>query len=279
MSYSEVKRYSIGIPTMFLFLLISSIVSIIGASLKLNAAIQSTNGYDATSNQPWLALRIVIASIFTVLFLLATILGFIEVGEPQNYKAKVLTKQFEARLQFSVENLETWELVLIMANYLLLPIGIAEALIYDSSGYIWMSFISIGIVLWSYNYRMGTRKAIKLVLPKEGEISLNSLSQIISRDQNRVKKSLMYLVTYENYPATYDFGTQIITYKGENSQEGQSSYRSPVEDTVVIETPKRNETKNVAKQILKPCPFCDTLPLDPRARFCHDCGASIIPAK
>ena len=158
--------------------MIGSLIGIIGNSLLLNS---SVSGFDndfssGSQSKEFRIFKIVVASILTVVFLLMTIFTLIEVFEPEKYKARLITPKLDTWLQKTYDNLESWDLLLIISNYILIPVGIASSLIQGGPEYFVVSAISLAIVYFSYNQRVGTRKAIRAVLPTHKEISISDLS-------------------------------------------------------------------------------------------------------
>ena len=180
-------------------------------------------------------------------------------------------------LQNTYANLESWEFILILSNFILLPIGLATSLISDGSPYFVTSAITIVIIYFSYSQRIGTRRSIKAILPSQKSISLIDLSKLISKESKLVRKAIVHIVSFENYPATYDYATGMINYHG-------SSIITPNMDSRVIEpeltiTSKKQVKPKVATLKKKPCPYCGEIPIVDHATFCSDCGASLTAAK
>lgn len=279
-SYSKADRISIAIPIFFIALMIGSMIGIIGNSLLLNS---SVSGFDndfssASQSKEFRIFKIVVASILTLVFLLMTIFTLIEIFEPDKYKAKLITPKLENWLQNTYDNLESWELLLVLSNFVLLPVGIASSLIQGGPEYFIVSAIFVAIVYFSYSQRIGTRKSIKAVLPTHKEISIRDLSKLISKDPKYVRKALVHLISFENYPATYDYSSGITVYNG------PSSTRDSLNDRVIESEVKTSVTKSQSKSstqpsTAKPCPYCGELPVVPQAAFCSDCGASLVAAK
>lgn len=279
-SYSRADRISIAIPIFFIALMIGSLIGIIGNSLLLNS---SVSGFDsdfssASQSKEFRIFKIVVASILTVVFLLMTIFTLIEVFEPEKYKARIITPKLDTWLQKTYENLESWELLLIISNYILIPVGIASSLIQGGPEYFVISAISLVIVYFSYNQRVGTRKAIRAVLPTHKEINIRDLGKLISKDPKYVRKAVIHLVSFENYPATYDYSSEIVTYNGPSSA-GISLNDRVIESEVKTSVPISQSKSTSQPTSAKPCPYCGEMPVVPQAAFCSDCGASLVAAK
>lgn len=260
--------------------MIGSLIGIIGNSLLLNS---SVSGFDndfssASQSQEFRIFKIIVSSILTLVFLLMTIFTLIEIFEPDKYKAKLITPKLDNWLQNTYDNLESWELLLILSNFILLPVGIASSLIQGGAEYFIVSTISVAIVYFSYSQRIGTRKAIKAVLPTHKEISVRDLSKLISKDPKYVRKAIVQLVSFENYPATYDYISGMVEYKG-SSIAGTSLNDRVIGSEVKVSAPKSQTPNTAPSASAKPCSYCGEVPVVPQAAFCSDCGASLVAAK
>ncbi len=267
-TFTKNEKISISIPIFFFLLMMGSIVGIIGNAILLESSVE---------NEAIRIFKIVVAAIFTLVLLLAVIFSSIDIAEPGDYQAKIFTPRVDKWLQNTYDNLESWEFLLILSNYILLPVGLATSLISDGVPYFVTSGITIVIVYFSYSQRIGTRRAIKAVLPSQKTISLTELSKLISKENKIVRKAIMHLVSFENYPATYNYASGMITYHGSTTISGNI-------DSKVIEpelniTKKEQSPSNRMTTSKKPCPYCGEIPLVSNASFCSDCGASLVAAK
>lgn len=277
-SSSRADKLSIAIPILFTALMIGSLIGIIGNSLLVNS---SESGFDtefssASQSKEFRIFKIVVSSILTLFFLLMTILSLVEILEPGDYHARIITPNVDNWLQSTYDNLESWELLLILSNFILLPVGIASALIQGGPEYFIVSAISVGIVYFSYSQRVGTRKAIRAALPTHKNISLSELSKLISKDPKYVRKAIVQLISFENFPATYDYASGMITYNG---PAPTSVVGRIIEPAIPVSSSKAQPTQSPQSSEAKPCPYCGEIPVVPQAAFCSDCGASLVAAK
>ncbi|OLS29460.1 MAG: hypothetical protein HeimC2_00110 [Candidatus Heimdallarchaeota archaeon LC_2] len=267
-SINKQNKISISIPIFLSLLLMGSIVGIIGNSILLGSS---------SENEPIRIFKIVVAAIFTLVLLLAVIFSSIEIAEPDGYKAKIFTSKTDKWLQSTYNNLESWEFLLVLSNFILLPIGLATSLISDGSPYFVTSAITMVIIYFSYSQRIGTRKSVKAILPGQESISLTDLSKLISKESKIVRKAIVHLISFENYPASYDYSSGIITYLGSSIISNNLDSRV-IEPELTITRKKQVKPKEVTQK-KKPCPYCGEIPIVNHAVFCSDCGASLVAAK
>ncbi|MFV2014989.1 MAG: hypothetical protein ACC656_06155, partial [Candidatus Heimdallarchaeota archaeon] len=213
---SRTNNISIAIPILFIALMIGSLIGIIGNSLLVNS---SESGFDnnfssSSQSKEFRIFKIIVSVILTSIFLLLTIFSLIEIIQPGDYRAKIITSKLDNWLLNTYDNLESWELLLILSNFILLPVGIATSLIQGGREYFIISAVSVVIVYFSYSQRIGTRKAIKAALPNHKKISLIDLSKLISKDLKYVRKALIHLASFEKFPITYNYASGMVTYDG-----------------------------------------------------------------
>ncbi|MHA2277559.1 MAG: hypothetical protein ACXAC2_17405, partial [Candidatus Kariarchaeaceae archaeon] len=194
------NKISVIIPIFLIFLMIGALVGIIGNSILLNSSesVLDSNFVSSSQSKEFRIFKIVVSSILTLLFLLMVIFSFVEIFEPGNYKARIFTPKLDSWIEGIYNNFESWELLLILSNYIILPVGLATALIGGGEEFFILSGIFIVIVYFSYSQRIGTRKAIRAALPANKTISLVDLSKLISKDPKTVRKAIVHMVSFEN---------------------------------------------------------------------------------
>jgi len=266
------KKYSLVVPVFFVLFTVASVISIVGNAVQL----QSVEEDSSSNNNRTISFKIVVSAILTGLFASTAIFAFIEFFEPSvsgnNYKPRLLTQDFEKMLARIVERSESHEILLFIGAFILLPIGLASSLVSGENEQLIFSVIFIVIAYYTYNNRISTRSSIRRALPLNKEITLPELSRLLSKDQKTVRKALLHLISYEGYPAHYDFKSEKIIYGGELLAQ---TTVIPNQDTVVIE----ETAETVEEKSLVPCAYCGATPLVANAMFCSECGASMIATK
>ena len=274
------KKYSLIIPVFFVLLTVSATVSIIGNALSLNTSdggIGIDQSVISNSSQNTIIFKIVLSAILAALFLLLAIFGFIEVFEPDRYKARVLTRDLEESLVRIANRSESFEVLLVVTSFILIPIGLANALITNQSEQLIFALVFLVIAYYTYNRRISTREAIKRALPLNPEMDLTGLSSLVSKDKKYVRKALLYLISYEGFSVHYDHITEKIVYAEPQTSTivsvAAATASTATEEVVQVGTEDRIETE------LSPCPYCGAAPLVANAMFCSECGASMIATK
>ncbi len=268
MSFELNYRISAIIPVFTVFLLIASITGIVANGITLDT---SDISEQSESDQISITIRIVLSSILTLLFLLLTIFATFEVLSPLNHKPIVLTSDVDQLMHNFSKKAESWELMMVISGIFFIPLGLGQSLIKGNAGYIIASCLLLIIPIYTYNNRIKIRESIRKILPTHSNINLNEFSRLIGRDRKNVKKNLLYLISFEKFPARFNFETEQIIYMSTAAAE---------EARITIE-PLIGQSSKVGQTSVEsaPCAYCGEKPLVPNAKFCSECGASMVSAK
>jgi hypothetical protein len=260
-----------------------------------------SSGNDTAS----LILKVIGVSLFTLAMLLLTIFSSIELAEPEmtkprirtegsvrtvdmsqtaKYKAKFLTKDLDIKIDRFIKKTESWEQMILVFAYFGFPIGISLSIITGNGSLPFLALAGAGFVYYNVNKRLEFRSHLKSRVSNEGNIKLDKLAKMLDRKEEDVKRELFHLISYEQFPARYDFESNTVIYKKiegdaivEEVTEPVVSTRDseiktePVDDIMGSSVP---ETKQEIT-----CAFCGAKPTIEDARFCSECGASMVIAK
>ncbi|MHA2253191.1 MAG: hypothetical protein ACXAD7_22710 [Candidatus Kariarchaeaceae archaeon] len=261
-------KISVVIPIFSAFLIISAVVGIIGNAIPL----ENTDSFSPGNSEEDYIIRTVISAILTVFFILTTVFTAYEVASPMKYEPKVITDELNAMMYNFTRKAESWEVLLATSSIIILPIGVAKSLLSYDPSYFFMGMIALAIPMYTYNSRMKLRETIRQFIPVNPEIKLRDFSNLISKDPKHVKKAVLYLISYERFPAKYVFEKDLIIYLGERIPQ-QVPTSEKLASQPVHEFPEIPPTHNPE------CAYCGSKALVNDAKFCADCGASMVAVK
>ncbi|MHA2089898.1 MAG: zinc ribbon domain-containing protein [Candidatus Kariarchaeaceae archaeon] len=268
---SSDQKITIVIPVFLAFCFIASVFGIVGNALVLGGVDQQPS----TSEEASAILRIVISSLLTLAFLLAIIFTSYEIVKPMNYKPRVITSEIDTHMSKFMRKAETWESLFVVAALFVFPIGLGDALIGGDFWLLPFGAALLGIPIYTYTTREKLRDSLRKILPSNNEIGLQELSRLLSKEAKKVKKEVLYLISFEKFPATYHFDSQIIYYHGEQIFQ-KTTQDVPTQDIIASNPPQARTSESRPSA---PCAYCGETPLVPNAKFCSECGASMVSAK
>ena len=270
--YQEIKLL---LPLFFLLMTIASIIGIVSNSILLGTSDLQDGGSDFQVDDAEKIIRIVTASLLAMIFLLISIFLFIEIGKPDDYTPRVMTAKVDKKIRVIEKNIESHEILLLVGAYILFPIGVGISLV--SGGETALVFAGIFVIIAYYTYvtRTGLRENIRRTLVLQSSMSMDELSRIIGKDKRRVKKQLLYMISFEKFPAKYDFVEDVIQYFG----KGEIKVASTQNVTVSSNTQSTVQRQSSATTKFPECDYCGATAPVAAATFCAECGASLMPAK
>lgn len=234
------------------------------SEISMKAVITTTTNTGSTST--WV-LSIIGTALFTLGMLLLTVFFAVEVAEPKGYKSKVLTTERDEKIGELVKDAETWETTLVVISLIALPLGAGMTFAGLENGLVGLSVVAIALVYYNINRRRELLNAIKSVMENQREMKLFDLSNQVRRKNEDVKKAIFYMISHLAYPIRFNAKTELVTYSG--SQSTVVTEGEPHE--MIVEKP-------VASKKLS-CAYCGAEAIIVDAKFCADCGSSMVATK
>ncbi|MCY3410316.1 MAG: hypothetical protein INQ03_01655 [Candidatus Heimdallarchaeota archaeon] len=226
-------------------------------------------------------LSIVGISLFTLAMLLLTIFTAIEFVEPKGYRSKLLTQELEDKIKMFLQKTEPWEMVILVISTTMFPIGVGMSFASIDTPITFFSAVGFVLVYFSVKRRYELFDAIKSNLNIQKVITLDLLAKQVRRKPEDVRRAIFYLISHESYPIRFDAKAQSVSLTGSpvNISSTLSTVNRPPmrEETIeeVIEEPSEDDSEE--KTIS--CAYCGSEALVPNAKFCADCGASMVATK
>ncbi len=261
----------------------------------------SDAGSDNTTS---LVLKVIGVALFTFAMLVLTIFSFIELAEPElvgarihkegdvrqvklteprKYNSKFLTVDLENKIDKFVKKTESWEQMILVFAYFGFPIGISLSIITGTSPLPFLALAGAAFVYYNVNKRLDFRSNLKVTVENEGKIKLDKLAKLLDRKEEDVKKELFHLISYEKFPVRYDFESGTVIYKkveGDTvAQDDAPIVSTSVTENITETVEETAESSMPETQQEITCAFCGAKATIEDARFCSECGASMVIAK
>lgn len=230
-----------------------------------------------------LVLKVIGVSLFTLAMLLLTVFSSIEIAEPDKYKAKFLTEALDKKIDKFIKKTESWEQMILIFAYFGFPMGISLSIITGNSTLPIFALGGAGFVFYNVTKRLEFRSDLRSRIANEGKIKLDKLAKMLDRKEEDVKKELFHLISYEKFPVRYDFESNTVIYKKIESDVTDTK-TAPVVSTRVSEiktAPVADLSESSIPETKQEitCAFCGAKATIEDARFCSECGASMVIAK
>ena len=255
------------------------------AGLEANSwslSIRISEGGSGTSDTS-LILKVIGVSLFTLAMLLLTVFSSVELAEPEKYKAKFLTKELDHKIDKFIKKSESWEQMILIFGYFGFPIGISLSIITGNGSLPILALGGAGFVYYNVTKRLEFRSDLRSRITNEGKIKLDKLAKMLDRKEEDVKKELFHLISYEKFPARYDFESNTVVYKEIESDDTVTETATVVSARVseIKSEPEENLSGSIIPETKQEitCAFCGAKATIEDARFCSECGASMQIAK
>lgn len=275
----------ISIPLFFTGLLFGSIGAIITNGIFLSQS--STETVDVTRT-----LQVVFSSIFTLAFLITAIISWIELIGESNFMPVKISLLADSKLNKSITTLyhfgEVIEQISFSTGAFLTVIGISTTLTGLGD-----PFLFFGIVGMAFGYIKFRNRQI-LMAKMRSLISSNEITNTITLakklgvDHSDVIKAVSNLITFESFPARYDFENDMVYYNSSQTfSHGQevNNYSEPVVSEQIKPATEKTATVVVEQSVSSGgsepviCPYCGEESITDNPKFCVGCGASMSAAK
>ncbi len=235
------------------------------------------------SNSASLILKIIGVALFTLAMILLTVFSSIELAEPEKYKARFLTEALDNKIDKFIKKTESWEQMILVFAYFGFPIGISLSIITGNGALPSLAIFGAGFVYYNVNKRLEFRSNLKSTIANEGNIKLDRLAKLLDKKEEDVKKELFHLISYEKFPGRYNFESNTVTYQKIEDDtaavETAPIVSSRVTEKVTETVEETTETSMPETQQEITCAFCGAKATIEDARFCSECGASMVIAK
>lgn len=230
-----------------------------------------------------LVLKVIGVSLFTLAMVLLTVFSSIEIAEPDKYKAKFLTEALDKKIDKFIKKTESWEQMILIFAYFGFPMGISLSIITGNSTLPIFALGGAGFVYYNVTKRLEFRSDLKSRITNEGKIKLDILAKMLDKKEEDIKRELFHLISYEKFPARYDFESNTVIYKNIESDVTETK-TAPVVSTRVSEiktAPVADLSESSIPETKQEitCAFCGAKATIEDARFCSECGASMVIAK
>ncbi|MHA2502041.1 MAG: hypothetical protein ACXAE3_04165 [Candidatus Kariarchaeaceae archaeon] len=251
-------------------------------SFRVNAFISSSQGAGLTNSGR--ILGIIFSSLLTAAFMAASIYLWLEIFE--KIPVRFLTQKLEERLAELQTKALTWEVVVSAGATVLIILGYSQILIGQGTGNIGIAILGYVLVYYNFNKRTKMEQSMLRIISTEKQISLERLASTIEESQEDVKKTLLDAILYSEFPAEFDFKTNMVSYNPSGQTRPQEMYdqQEPVQEASFHVASTEVQTRVIEDESAparpKPkCAYCDVEAINVNAQFCHNCGASMSSAK
>lgn len=239
--------------------------------LKAETSMQISQNNEG-STTIWV-LSIIGNALFTLFMVILTVFASLELVEPKGYHAKILTNDLEKKVAKTMNNTEPWETTIAVLSVIFFPIGVGSYLAGQDSPALYLSILGIFIVYYSVKKRLEFHETIISTLMVNKSMSLDNLVKLVKRKETDVKNAIYYLISHQREPIQLNITTRIVTYSVDEREKSQIANQNNPSRVEEFQVELEEEIRGIS------CAYCGTEAIIPSAKFCADCGASMMPAK